>query len=118
MAAQGRAEHSGDELVLGRSQHRRVCGKHLGRAGRDLMDWHAREPDIDALLAAKHADPFALLGPHAVRGGIVLRVFLPGAESVSALCNGQEWPLTARRPEGFFEGLISGAAMPIAYRLR
>jgi hypothetical protein len=36
-------------------------------------------------LAARHADPFALLGPHAAPGGVVLRAFVPGAESLSAI---------------------------------
>jgi len=32
---------------------------------------------IDALLAARHSDPFALLGPHPTEGNWTVRFFLP-----------------------------------------
>ncbi|WP_428840316.1 GlgB N-terminal domain-containing protein, partial [Burkholderia territorii] len=35
--------------------------------------------DIDALLAGRHPDPFACLGPHADAGRTVVRALLPGA---------------------------------------
>ncbi|EMH3298199.1 1,4-alpha-glucan branching protein, partial [Burkholderia multivorans] len=35
--------------------------------------------DIDALLGARHPDPFACLGPHAHDGGTIVRALLPGA---------------------------------------
>ena len=83
-----------------------------------MTGWRAATSDIDALLAARHADPFALLGPHAVPEGIVLRAFMPGAETLQALCGGAAHPLERRRDEGFFEGLIPGATWPLTYRLR
>ena len=40
---------------------------------------------IDALVHARHGDPFAVLGPHEVDGGCAIRAFLPGADSVAVL---------------------------------
>ncbi|WP_457766326.1 GlgB N-terminal domain-containing protein, partial [Burkholderia contaminans] len=41
--------------------------------------------DIDALLAGRHPDPFACLGPHGQADQVVVRALLPGAKSVHAL---------------------------------
>src|SRR5881296_4237489 len=38
---------------------------------------------IDAILAARHSDPFALLGPHPVDGNWTVRFFLPWAAEAS-----------------------------------
>ena len=76
--------------------------------------------DIDALLGARHADPFAVLGPHADAAGLTwLRVLLPGARAVQALDAGTGTllaDLPARHPGGLFE-----AALPMPpgdYRLQ
>src|SRR5260370_7899710 len=37
------------------------------------------DAQIDAILAARHSDPFALLVPHQVGGQWTVRFFLPGA---------------------------------------
>ena len=43
-----------------------------------MMDaWRAPQADIEALLAARHADPFAILGPHGADGGLVVRALVP-----------------------------------------
>ncbi|CAN0626619.1 1,4-alpha-glucan branching enzyme [Burkholderia multivorans] len=41
--------------------------------------------DIDALLDARHPDPFGCLGPHRVANRVIVRALLPGAERVRAL---------------------------------
>ncbi|CAH0279731.1 1,4-alpha-glucan branching protein GlgB [Roseomonas sp. CECT 9278] len=79
-----------------------------------MTGWRAEADAIADLLAARHADPFALLGPHAVPGGVVLRAFVPGAEGLSAA----GVSLERRDDAGFFEGFIAGATLPFAYRLR
>ena len=61
------------------------------------MPLPARE--VAALLAGRHPDPFAALGPHAGEH----RAILPGAEAAWALADGQAHPL-ARRADGLFEG--------------
>jgi 1,4-alpha-glucan branching enzyme len=60
---------------------------------------------IDALVAGRHADPFALLGPHLVSGGWAVRFFLPWAAKASISLRGVAKVMDAvkLRPEGFFE---------------
>lgn len=74
--------------------------------------------DIEALYEARHADPFAVLGPHRLQSGErVLRVFLPGAAQLEAIETGdvadghavassaaRRQTLSPRHVEGFFEG--------------
>src|SRR5229473_5932937 len=79
-------------------------------ASRDLR----LSTQIDAVLAARHADPFALLGPHPVDGNWTVRFFLPwAAEACISLrppaIEGATLPpakvtdAAKLRPEGFFE---------------
>src|SRR5690242_8650947 len=74
---------------------------------------------IDALVTGQHGDPFAVLGPHAGRDGMVsVRVLLPPARAVSVLTpDGAATPLRALHPAGFWEGEVPGR-LPLAYRLR
>jgi 1,4-alpha-glucan branching enzyme len=69
---------------------------------------------IDAILAGRNADPFAILGPHPVPGGWAARFFLPGAAEASIslrppAIGGATLPpakvtdAIQLRPEGFFE---------------
>ena len=77
--------------------------------------------DRDALLAADHSDPFSVLGAHPTDGGIIIRAFVPGAhglqvtdpDSGDALAD-----LDRIDDAGLFAGLIGGATLPFAYRLR
>ena len=67
----------------------------------------APRSDVEALMKAKHGDPFAVLGPHAVPGGVAVRVLQPHAERVSVIDAGDGRPIVELRkthPEGFFEG--------------
>ncbi|MBB3174200.1 1,4-alpha-glucan branching enzyme [Endobacter medicaginis] len=73
---------------------------------------------IDSLLAARHGDPFSLLGPHPVEGGLVVRAFLPGAASVEVIARATSLTLsqmTRVRPEGLFSARIPADQ---GYRLR
>jgi len=81
-------------------------------------DWRVADADIAAIVEARHADPFALMGPHAVSGGLAIRAFVPHAEFLSVVARegGPAVPLEGRHDAGFFEGLVRGA-MPFAYRL-
>ncbi|EGC98778.1 glycogen branching enzyme, partial [Burkholderia sp. TJI49] len=65
--------------------------------------------DIDALLAARHPDPFACLGPHVVADRVVVRALLPGAERVRAVSDdGAELgTLACVDPAGCFAGTIA-----------
>ena len=69
--------------------------------------WHAPERDILAIVQARHADPFALLGPHETQDGLVIRAFIADAENLFAvpLDGGVPLELEQRHAAGFFEGL-------------
>jgi len=79
---------------------------------------------IDSLLRAEHADPFAVLGPHArggakAKGGLTVRAFLPEADSVTLVTGtGEEHPMPRLRPEGFFALDLPDAQPPGSYKLR
>jgi 1,4-alpha-glucan branching enzyme len=63
--------------------------------------------DIKQICSASHGDPFAVLGPHVERGGLLsIRAFLPGAVQVQALASETGLVLASlvqRDPAGFFE---------------
>jgi len=80
--------------------------------------WRAPEDRIDAILAAREDDPFAILGPHLTPDGWAIRAIVPDAISVRALTR-EGAPLTdlERRKGDFFEALLpEGSAIP-RYRL-
>ncbi len=78
------------------------------------------DADLDALLAGRHGDPFAVLGPHADAGGCCwVRVLLPGARRVDVLSavTGEPLAVLAERvPALFFEAPVEPP--PGGYRLR
>jgi 1,4-alpha-glucan branching enzyme len=75
-------------------------------------DWRASTEDIDAILRARHGDPFAVLGLHETPAGHVIRAFVPGATRVEAVTpDGRVIaPLDRVHADGFFEGLTPLAA--------
>ena len=82
-------------------------------------DWRLTEADALALVDARHADPFAVLGPHLTAQGLAIRAFVPHAETLQAVTEaGQVVDLVQRHPAGLFEGLAEGVAAGLAYRLR
>ncbi len=77
--------------------------------------------EVDALLAARHADPFSVLGLHADAGGrLWLRALLPGAQSVEVLeaaSGARVAVLSQRHPAGFFEATMGRRRKRFDYRL-
>jgi 1,4-alpha-glucan branching enzyme len=80
--------------------------------------------DLDAIVAARHRNPFAVLGPHPVtiegRPGIAVRVFMPGASSVRVIAtdNGvAPRPMQLLHADGFFEALVPERRHTFPYRL-
>src|SRR5450432_3733103 len=69
---------------------------------------------LDSLLAARNADPFAVLGPHsfAISEGRrwLIRFFQPRASEGQVLLQGQKDPILAKkiRKEGLFESILPG----------
>ena len=89
--------------------------------------WQASDGDVAAILAARHGDPFAILGQHGTPEGLVVRAFVPYARTLHAIgSDGREVELDARPgADGFFEGLVPSASASAApgdghhrYRLR
>ncbi|PLZ01001.1 1,4-alpha-glucan branching enzyme [Burkholderia sp. WAC0059] len=78
------------------------------------------EHEIDALVLARHADPFALLGLHRIDGQPYVRALLPGAARVTVVARDDARPLgeLARiHPAGLFAGRVDGIGSGAAYRL-
>jgi 1,4-alpha-glucan branching enzyme len=77
---------------------------------------------IDALVEARHHDPFAHLGLHSDGAGALwVRALLPGARQVEVLdtATGKKVALLEQRHEaGFFEGLVPRRRKRFDYRLR
>lgn len=77
---------------------------------------------IDAILAGKHRDPFAVLGPHEVsvngEAGLVIRTFVPGSLEAWVLMDGEVRAMNRLDAEGFFEAWIPGGRLSFSYRLR
>ncbi|MGA2795261.1 MAG: 1,4-alpha-glucan branching enzyme, partial [Roseiarcus sp.] len=82
------------------------------------QDWRADEADVDAVLAARQDDPFAVLGPHQTAAGWAIRAFVPFASEVRAITRAGA-PITTlgRRKGDFFEGLAEGLKERPLYRL-
>lgn len=82
------------------------------------MHPHKASPDeIEALVQARHGDPFALLGPHKVKGGVMLRAFLPWAAAVEVRLHHHSFPLERLHQDGFFEVFLKDADLPLHYEL-
>jgi 1,4-alpha-glucan branching enzyme len=71
--------------------------------------------DADAIAAGSHGDPFGVLGPHRVQGGVVVRTFQPGARSVSLVTTSGETAMERVHGEGLFAARLAAAT---EYRLR
>ncbi|QJP17071.1 1,4-alpha-glucan branching protein GlgB [Starkeya sp. ORNL1] len=85
-----------------------------------MLAWQAPDREVDALVGARHADPFALLGPHEAEGGVVIRAFVPNAATLEAIEDDGSViaDLWRRNDAGFFEGFAPGRPVWARYRLR
>jgi len=90
---------------LGNTVVRKECGL-FEAPGAHTVD----ETTADALLAGRHGDPFAVLGPHATPRGRIVRALLPGALRVEVLstCGDFLGALEQRQRPGLFSGLAGG----------
>ncbi|HYZ15308.1 MAG TPA: 1,4-alpha-glucan branching protein GlgB [Candidatus Acidoferrum sp.] len=73
---------------------------------------------VDAIIAGREGDPFAVLGPHALGTGTLVRTFQPGARAVTVVGPGGGTLARAERVHraGLFEALLVGDVP--RYRLR
>ena len=73
----------------------------------------------DALAAARHPDPFSVLGPHVEGDHVVIRTILPAAESVAVVRHGApELAMVRRHDAGIFEATAAAGDGVPDYRLR
>jgi 1,4-alpha-glucan branching enzyme len=64
---------------------------------------------IQALVEARHEDPFAVLGPHEAPGGLRIRALVPGADQLEVIEETSDnipGELVCRHAAGFFEGVL------------
>jgi 1,4-alpha-glucan branching enzyme len=80
--------------------------------------------DIKAIVQGEHGDPFAALGPHAVRVGgktaVAVRVFLPRADRVIVHPMDEKLSpqvMTRLHPAGLFEAVFGERSEPFTYHL-
>jgi 1,4-alpha-glucan branching enzyme len=72
--------------------------------------------EIDAIVAGYHGDPFAILGPHPYEDGVVVRAFLPLADSVDVMISSQKvFPMEKVKVDGFFEIILPDQSLPLTY---
>ncbi len=82
-------------------------------------NWQATGETIQAIVDARHPNPFSVLGLQQVGKEFVIRAFVPGAKTVEALSRDRKLSakLELRHPDGFFEGRVEKAAHRFAYTL-
>jgi 1,4-alpha-glucan branching enzyme len=79
------------------------------------------DPAIEAIVEARHGDPFAFLGMHATPEGLCVRAMLPAAEALAVVdaATGEVAAVAVRlHPAGFFAAVMPGRREPFRYRLR
>jgi len=79
----------------------------------------ATAEELGPLLRREAADPHAILGAHAVPGGVVVRALRPGAQGVVVVSRDHDHKQALLQIDqaGVFEGVIEGAELPLAYEL-
>ncbi|WP_374544861.1 1,4-alpha-glucan branching protein GlgB [Rhodoblastus sp.] len=75
------------------------------------------DADVEAIVAGRHPNPFAVLGPHASAQGVAIRAFAPGALKLAAVYADGARVALAPRGDGFFEGAAANKPVFAAYRL-
>jgi 1,4-alpha-glucan branching enzyme len=79
------------------------------------------DPEIAAIVEARHDDPFSFLGMHRAAEGVVVRALLPTAETmavVDAATEGIAGRGALVHPQGLFVAAIADRSEPFDYRLR
>jgi 1,4-alpha-glucan branching enzyme len=95
-------------------------GQKGERGLRRVTDWRVSEPDLQAILSARHGDPFSVLGLHVTDAGVAIRAFVPHADALDVITPDGDRiaQLTLKHADGFFEGLVPEMAPGARYKLR
>jgi 1,4-alpha-glucan branching enzyme len=79
------------------------------------------DPQVEAIVEARHDDPFSFLGMHRTSTGICVRAMLPGAQEMAVVesATGQIVAKGVRiHPDGLFVATLADRREPFRYRLR
>jgi 1,4-alpha-glucan branching enzyme len=79
------------------------------------------DPQVEAIVAARHDDPFSYFGMHRTADGICVRAMLPQAETMAVIesATGDVVAEGARvHPDGLFIATLADRREPFRYRLR
>ncbi len=72
--------------------------------------------ELQLIIAARHHDPFSVLGKHPTRNGELIRAYLPGAESAALTASGL--PMQRISGSDFFEWRGDRGVIPEHYQLQ
>jgi 1,4-alpha-glucan branching enzyme len=79
------------------------------------------DPKVEAIIEARHGDPFSFLGMHPTSGGVCVRAMLPAAREM-AVVDSATGKIAAKgvrvHPDGFFVATVADRKEPFRYRLR
>ncbi|MBN9563297.1 MAG: 1,4-alpha-glucan branching enzyme, partial [Alphaproteobacteria bacterium] len=85
------------------------------------MNHYLPDPStVEALVHARHGDPFAVLGPHPVADGTIIRTFQPDARTVAVADRATGVTLgnlERIHPTGLFHGLLHTGGAPYVLRI-
>jgi 1,4-alpha-glucan branching enzyme len=74
--------------------------------------------ELERVVAGEHPDPHSVLGAHLSEGGVVVRTFRPGADSVRLLPQrGEPVELASIHPAGVYEAVLARRRTLPRYRL-
>jgi 1,4-alpha-glucan branching enzyme len=79
------------------------------------------DPKVEAIVEARHGDPFSFLGMHPTPGGVCVRAMLPAAQEMAVIdsATGKVAAKGVRvHPDGFFVANVADRKEPFRYRLR
>jgi 1,4-alpha-glucan branching enzyme len=79
------------------------------------------DPEIAAVVEARHDDPFSFLGMHRTAAGVVVRAMLPAAQEMDVIDSATGAVVAAGtriHQDGFFVANVTDRQEPFQYRLR
>ena len=79
------------------------------------------DPEIAAVVEARHDDPFSFLGMHRTTAGVVVRAMLPAAQEMEVIDSATGAVVAAGtriHQDGFFVANVTDRQEPFQYRLR
>jgi 1,4-alpha-glucan branching enzyme len=79
------------------------------------------DPEIAAIVEARHDDPFSFLGMHRTAAGVVVRAMLPAAQEMEVIDSATGAVVAAGtriHQDGFFVANVTDRLEPFQYRLR